>query len=167
MWGIDWRGQGAITLTCNDVYNRLKGSHQKHLVTWAGSILGNGVWQNNATCVDGYTSAVFSWETTTTPLCFSALENRDSLPACDQTVTGLHRTSHYQHSHLSSFSPLRFPYLLLAFGGDFQLFGSSQENSHKSAKVPRSGIVFNLEKKTGGENLSTALQELNNLIIWH
>lgn len=76
--------------------------------------------------------------------CFSNLENRDSLSACDQTITVLQRVCHYQHS---SFSPLRFPYSLLAFCRDFQLFSSSQENSHKSAKVPCSGIVFNLEKK--------------------
>lgn len=108
---------------------------------------------------------------------FSLVKHKDSLTACDQTITdmhsrtantNMHRAYHYWHSHPSSFSPLRFPYSLLAFCGNFQLFGSSQENSHKSAKVPRSGIVFNLEGEKK-ENLSAALHkpQKHNLIAWH
>lgn len=99
--------------------------------------------------------------------CFSPVKNTgfpDSLRSNNNWPAGSIITD---HSQLRSFSPLRFPYSLLAFCRDFQLFGSSQENSHKCAKVPRSGVVFNLEKK--GDNLSEALQKLQkhpNLIVW-
>lgn len=44
---------------------------------------------------------------------------------------------------------LSWGYSLLAFRRDFQLFGSSKKNPHKSAKVPSSRIVFNLEREMG------------------
>lgn len=160
-----------ITPTTNDVQYRMKISHQRHLVTWAGSISVEMEFGSESRIMPHVVMVIpqqFSHGKLQLLLCFSALKNRDSLPACDQTITGLHRVYHYQCRHLSLFSPLRFPYSLLAFCRNFQFFGSSQKNSHKSAKVPCSGIVFNLEKKTGGENLSKTLHELHkphNLII--
>lgn len=55
-------------------------------------------------------------------------------------------TSSYQLR--CTFHLLRLPYSLLAFCRDLELFGSSQENPHKSAKVSRSGIIFNFKRKS-------------------
>lgn len=122
---------------------------------WAGSI--SGAWQrmqDNATCVDGYTSAVFSWETSTTSVFLPLVKNKDSLTACDQTITSLHsrtantdmhRVYHYWHSHPNSshthswhsveiFSSLVLPRKILT----------------REPKFPDLGLFSTLEKKKKG-----------------
>lgn len=149
----------------------MKSSRPKHLVTWAGSI--SVEMQLGSKCrKKPHVLMVIPQQLSHGKLQplqrFSRVKSTRIpwLPAIE-TITGLHsRTVNtdmhtaYHYWHQSSCSPLRFPYSLLAFCRDFQLFGSSQENSHKGAKIPRSGIIFNLEgKKRGGENVSVALHD--------
>lgn len=133
--------RGAITPTSNAAQHRRRVPTQN--IWWLGQSQSLWKWSFGCECwllphtyVDSYTSAVFlmgKCNYFSVPLSLSLSNNK--WPALNPSLT-------------VSTSPLRFSYSLLAFCRDFQLFGSSQENSHQSAKVPRSRIVFNLE---GGE----------------